>query len=129
QLALHRHARLERGETVFIGGGAGHVGSAAIVIAAQRAGRVITSARKDDASYCKYLGADVVLDYRDRQFDALLREAALDGINVHVETSGQHNLELTTGVLAPRGRIVLMSGMGARPVLPAGALYTNDGSV
>lgn len=128
-LALYRHARLERGETVFIGGGAGHVGSAALVMAAQTSRRVITSARGDDTNYCLSLGAGAVLDYRDDQFDARMHAAAPEGIDVYLETSGHHDLALATSVLAPRGRIVLMSGMQAAPQLPAGALYTNDGSI
>ena len=128
-LALHRHAGVNNGDTVFIGGGAGHVGSAAVVMAAQTSRRVITSARKEDMDYCLSLGADVALDYRDERFDARLHAAAPDGVDVYLETSGHHDLALATAVLAPRGRIVLMSGMQATPQLPAGALYTKDGSI
>src|SRR5699024_6461559 len=105
-LALYRHADLRSGETVFIGGGAGHVGSAAVVMAAQNSRYVITSARRQDTDYCLSLGADTVLDFRDERFDARLHAAAPEGVDVYLETSGHHDLALATSVLAPRGRIV-----------------------
>src|SRR5699024_11658181 len=49
-LALHRYAVVNNGETVFIGGGAGHVGSAAVVMAAQTSRRVITSRSEEHTS-------------------------------------------------------------------------------
>lgn len=45
---------------------------------------------------------------------------------MHVDTSGHHDLDLAVGLMAPRGRIVLLAGMTARPELPVGAVYTHD---
>lgn len=128
-LALHVHAHLAAGECAFIGGGAGHVGAAAIVLAVRTGARVIASASAEDLDYCRALGAEAALDYRGEGFAQQLREAAPDGVDVHLDTSGHHDLALAVGALAPRGRIVLMCGLAARPVLPAGALYTRDGSI
>jgi NADPH:quinone reductase-like Zn-dependent oxidoreductase len=125
-LALETHAGLRAGETVFVGGGAGNVGSAAVVLAIRAGARVVASASAADLDYCRSLGADVALDYRDPDFAQRLRDTAPEGIDVHLETSGHHDLSLATEVLAFRGRIVVMSGMGARPELPVGGLYTRD---
>ncbi|MGH3412349.1 MAG: NADPH:quinone reductase [Marmoricola sp.] len=128
-LALHTHAGLRAGETVFVAGGAGHVGGAATVLAARAGARVVVSAAAADRDHCRSLGAHVVLDYRDPELAARLRNAVPAGVDVHLDTSGHHDLALAVEVLAPRGRIVLMSGMGARSELPVGPLYTRGGRV
>lgn len=128
-LAMTTHAQTQAGETVFIAGGAGHVGSAAVVIAARAGARVITSAAAADHDYCRSLGADVVLDYRDEQLVDKTAAAAPNGIDVHLDTSAHHELDAAINLLAPRGRVILMAGLGERPVFPVGALYTRDARV
>lgn len=128
-LALFTHAGLAAGETVLIAGGAGHVGGAAIVLAARAGARVITSAGAADLPYCRRLGAGTALDYRDPDLAGNLHEAVPDGVDVHLDTSGRPDLEAAVDVLAGRGRIVVIAGMNARPELPAGKLYTRDGRV
>jgi NADPH:quinone reductase-like Zn-dependent oxidoreductase len=128
-LALILHGRLAVGETLFVGGGAGHVGSAAIVLGSRAGARVIASARAEDLDHCRGSGAAVALDYRAAGFADALRGAAPDGVDVHLETSGHHDLGLAVDVLADRGRIVVMAGMGARPVFPAGPFYLRDGRI
>lgn len=127
-LALHTHARLRPGETVYIGGGAGNVGAAAIVLATRARARVIASARAEDFDYCRSLGAAVALDYR-ADLAARLREAVPNGVDIHLDTSGHLDLDSAVDLLAARGRIILMAGMSARPALPVGPLYTRDGSI
>ncbi|MBV9922802.1 MAG: NADPH:quinone reductase [Pseudonocardia sp.] len=128
-LALVVHGRLAAGETLFVGGGAGHVGSAAIALGSRAGARVIASARAEDLDHCRSSGAAVALDYRGAGFADALRDAAPDGVDVHLETSGQHGLALAVDVLADRGRIVVMAGMAARPVFPAGPFYLRDGRI
>lgn len=128
-LAVDRHGALERGETVYVAGGAGQVGSAAIVVAAARGARVLASAAAADAGYCRGLGAWTVLDYRDGELAARLREAAPGGIDVQIDTSGHNDLETAVELAAPRGRIVVLSGPASAPVLPVGKLYMRDASV
>jgi len=128
QLALFTHGRLRAGETVYVAGGAGHVGGAAIVLAARAGARVLASAGAADREYCRQLGADRVLDYRDPELGRQLRTAAPDGVDVHLNTSGKHDLALAVNVLARRGRIVLMAGISATPEFPVGNLYTRGGS-
>lgn len=133
-LALHRHGRLQPGETVFVGGAAGGVGSAAVVQAVRAGAKVIASAAKDDAGHVLAMGASAALDYRSPAFADELR-AAVDevsgghGLDLHLETSGRHQLELVVGLLAPRGRIIAMSGLDASNSVPLGKLYTRDGSI
>lgn len=127
QLALHTHAGLTAGETVFITGGAGHVGAAATVIAVRAGARVVVSASARDLDHCRSLGAQTALDYRDGDFSEKLHEALPDGADVQLDTSGTQDMVLATDVMAERGRILLMSGMQARPRLPVGPVYLKGG--
>ncbi len=127
-LALHTHAKLRAGECVFVGGGAGQVGSALIVQAVRAGARALASAAPKDAQYCRDLGAEIALDYRSTNLGAELAAAAGAGIDVYIETSGHHDLALAVDNLALRGRIVLLSA-GNEPTVPIGKLYTRDGSI
>lgn len=128
-LGLYRHGWLDESCTVFIGGGAGHVGAAAITMAARAGAHVITTCAAEDQEYCRSLGAQLAFDYRDEGAQAAIERAAGAGIDIYMDTSGHLDLEHATGVLAQGGRIVLMAGMHACAVLPVGSLYTKDGSI
>ncbi len=133
-LALHTHAELQEGEVVFIGGAGGGVGQGALIQAIRAGAVVIASCRASDVDHCLGQGASVALDYHSPTFGQQLR-AAMErvsggrGIDVHVETSGRHQLELAVDVLAQRGRIVVLSGVAATNPLPVGKLYMRDGSI
>lgn len=125
-LGLFRHARLGSDETVFVGGGAGNVGAAAIRLGAVAGARVLASAREEDFGRCRDAGAAVVVDYRDPEAVERIRSAAPGGVDVHWDTSGHHDLDAAARLVARRGRIVLSAGTNARPELPVGPLYTAD---
>jgi NADPH:quinone reductase-like Zn-dependent oxidoreductase len=120
-LALFRHARLQAGETVYVAGGGGNVGSALIELAAGAGTRVVASASAGDLDFCRDKGAAVAIDYRAPE--------QVDPVDVHIDTSGHHDLDAAVGMLAFGGRLVLMAGLRERPALPVGALYTRDASI
>ena len=128
-LALFRHGALRAGRTVLVAGGAGNVGAALVDLAAEAGARVVATASVADLDYCLALGAHEALDYRDPDLAGLIRRAAPDGVDLYLDTSGRNDLETAVDLLAYRGRIVLLAGATARPVLPAGALYMKDGSI
>lgn len=128
-LALYTHAGLRAVETVFVAGGAGHVGSALTVMAARSGARVLVSARADDDEWCRSSGAAEVLDYTAPDLAGRLRSAAPDGIDVLVDTSGRLDLATTLNLLATRGRIVVMAGMDRQLECRAGDLYPRDRSL
>jgi NADPH:quinone reductase-like Zn-dependent oxidoreductase len=129
ELALRVHGGLQAGETVLVGGGAGNVGSAAVRLAAMAGARVLATCRPDDVAHCLEDGAGAALDYRDPALGERLRELVPDGIDLQVDTSGRIDLELAIGAMAVRGRLVLLAGARARPVLPVWSLYTRDGRI
>lgn len=128
-LALFVHARLRAGETLVVLGGAGNVGATLLTLAADAEARVVTTCSADDAPYCTGLGAALVIDYRSPDLAAQLREACPVGADVVIDTAGHNDLTAAVDLLATRGRIVLLAGGDARPVLPVGPLYFKDGSV
>ncbi|MFJ4336276.1 MULTISPECIES: NADPH:quinone reductase [unclassified Streptomyces] len=129
-LALLRHGRLRAGETVYVGGGAGNVGGAAVALAARAGARVIATARAEDAEAVRGLGAAEVLDHRAPDLGARMRRAAPDGYDVHLDTSGHGVLAEAVDSLARGGRLVAMAGLGTGPsALPMGRLYTKDASI
>ncbi|MFC5723598.1 NADPH:quinone reductase [Streptomyces gamaensis] len=128
-LALFTHGRLRPGETVFVGGGAGNVGSALVVLARWAGARVVASAHRRDAAYVRSLGAAEVLDYEDPQLAKHIAAAAPCGVDVHIETHGGNDVPTAVELLAPRGRIVLLAGVEDLPLLPVGPLFRKDGTV
>src|SRR5580693_6658539 len=71
---LFTHGHLEKGQTILIHGGAGAVGAYAVQLASHAGATVIATASGDDEAYVKSLGASRVIDYREAQFEKVLRE-------------------------------------------------------
>lgn len=129
-LGLVRHARLQAGETLFISGGAGGVGSSVVQIARAIGARVITSAGSEaKAAICRELGAAHVIHHHTEDLIAAVKRLAPDGVNVWWETRREPDFEKTIPLLARRGRFVLMAGREARPPFPVGPFYTRDCSL
>jgi len=68
------HGHLEKGQTILIHGGAGAVGAYAVQLASQAGATVIATARGDDEAYLNSIGASRVIDYREAQFEKVLRD-------------------------------------------------------
>jgi NADPH:quinone reductase-like Zn-dependent oxidoreductase len=68
------HGHLEKGQTILIHGGAGAVGAYAVQLASHAGATVIATASGDDEAYLHSLGASRVIDYRQAQFEKVLRE-------------------------------------------------------
>ena len=125
-LAWFVHGGLRPGEVVYIGGGAGNVGSTAIAMARRFGARVITSARPADHDRCQKNGADIVIDYHDSDLAKSLRAVAPSGVDIFWDTSGHHDLGLAVETVAPGGRILLSAAISDQSVLPVRALYTRN---
>jgi len=106
---LFRIANLQPGETVFISGGAGAVGSIACQLAKVHGCRVIASAGSPDKiAYLRdELHVDYAFDYRDGDPLAHLKQGAPDGIHVYFDNTGGPQLEAALYSLLPHGRIAL----------------------
>src|SRR5438132_3177377 len=71
---IFTHSHLEKGQTILIHGGAGAVGAYAVQLASHAGATVIATASGDDEAYLNSLGASRVIDYREEQFETVLRE-------------------------------------------------------
>src|SRR5438309_5683467 len=71
---LFTHGHLEKGQTILIHGGAGGVGAYAVQLASYTGATVIATASGDDEAYLNSIGASRVIDYREAQFEKVLRE-------------------------------------------------------
>lgn len=126
-LGLVREARARAGQTLFLEGGGGAVGSAVLQMAGAAGLRVVTSAAADDHDWCTELGAGAVLDYRRPDLYEAARRACPDGVDIWWDASGHNHFARCLPLLNHRARIVLMSGLqGAHAELPVGQLYTRD---
>jgi NADPH-dependent curcumin reductase CurA len=97
----------EAGETVFVSGGAGAVGSAAGQMAKIAGCRVIGSAGSPEKlEWLEELGFDTAFDYRKEPVRTALAREAPDGIDVYFDNVGGDHLEAAIGSLRIRGRIV-----------------------
>jgi len=71
---IFTHGHLEKGQTILIHGGAGAVGAYAVQLASHAGASVIATASGDDEAYIKSIGAGRVINYREAQFEKVLRE-------------------------------------------------------
>lgn len=130
QLGLVRNANLKSGEVLFVNGGSGGVGSCVVQMAKILGARVITTAGSDEkVQVCRQLGADLALNYKTQDVDAAIKDFAPEGVDVWWETLREPDFERSIGLLAMRGRMVVMAGRDARPVFPVGPFYVKDCSL
>ena len=129
-LGLVRDAKLERGETLFVNGGSGGVGSMVVQMAKALGARVVTTAGSDEkVERCRALGADCAINYKTQDALAETKRFAPDGVNVYWETLREPDFEKTVAMLAERGRMILMAGRDARPSFPVGPFYVKGCSL
>jgi NADPH:quinone reductase-like Zn-dependent oxidoreductase len=96
------HGHLEKGQSILIHGGGGAVGGYAVQFASHAGATVIATARGDDAAYLNSIGASRVIDYRDRQFEKVLR----DKVDVVFDLIGGDTRERSFLVLKEGGHFV-----------------------
>ena len=128
-LGLHLNAGLKADEVVFVNGGTGGVGSAVVQLAKAAGAKVITTVGSaENQALSRSWGADLVVNYRDADMDAQIQAFTKEhgGIHVWFETQREPTFDRTVGLMAPRGRVILMAGRAARPEFPVGPFYVKD---
>ena len=112
-VGLTRFAEIKEGDTVFVSGAAGAVGSQVGQIAKlQGAARVIGSAGSDEKVKLlqEEYGFDAAFNYKNGSVAEQLAQAAPGGIDVFFDNVGGEHLEAAIGALKLHARIIL-SGM------------------
>jgi len=124
-LGLFREAQLKMGENVFVGGGAGGVGSCVTQMAHAIGARVLATAGSDKkVQLCRQLGATVAVNYKSDDLDAAIDK--FGAIDVWFDTKREQNFDQVIKHMALRGRIIVMAGVDARPKFPVGPFYAKD---
>jgi NADPH-dependent curcumin reductase CurA len=109
-------AAMKEGDTVFVSGAAGAVGSLVGQIARQKgAARVVGSAGSAEkvAYLTGKLGFDAAFNYKDGRVRDLLREAAPDGVDVYFDNVGGDHLTAAISALHLHGRVALCGAIDA----------------
>ncbi len=104
---LFDRAGLTSGETILIHGGSSGIGSTAIQLARAFGAKVITTAGSEEkVAFCRSLGADLVINYREQDFEEEALKFATAGVNVVLDMVGGDYLPKNINCLAPDGRHV-----------------------
>src|SRR5690606_23505743 len=100
-LGLVSHAGLKAGETIFVHGGSGGVGSTVVQMAKAIGARVATTAGSDaKVELARQAGADACWNYKTEDVDARLKEFAPQGVDVWWETLREPDFDRTVSHLA-----------------------------
>jgi NADPH:quinone reductase len=129
-LGLFRDARLKSGETIFVNGGSGGVGSMVVQMAKIAGAKILaTAGSAEKVAALKKLGVEIPLNYKTDDLAAAVKSTAPNGVNVYWETVREPDFEKIVPLLAERGRIVLMAGRDAKPPFPVGPFYVKGCSL
>jgi NADPH-dependent curcumin reductase CurA len=107
------------GETVFVSGAAGAVGSVVAQIAKIKGCRVVGSAGTDEkVAALEAVGVDAAFNYRRVSPADGVRSASPDGIDLYFDNVGGEHLQAALDHLRPHGRVVCCGSVSA---------YNDDG--
>jgi putative PIG3 family NAD(P)H quinone oxidoreductase len=108
--------RLQPGESLLVHGGTSGIGTMAIQLAHQRGARVFaTAGTPRKVGFCRELGADVAINYRDEAFDErVLAETGDAGVDVVLDNMGAVYLPRNMRSLAVGGRLIVLGLQGGR---------------
>ena len=130
--ALIDRAELKKGETVFILGAAGGVGTAAIQIAKAVGARVIAAASSDEkCELCLKLGADEIINYSEGNFREKLKQLTNGkGPDVIYDPVGGDFSEPSLRSIAWRGRYLVVGfAAGSIPSIPLNLALLKGASI
>lgn len=124
-LGLFRNVNLKAGETIFVNGGTGGVGSMVVQMAKAIGAKVITTVGSNaKEELCRSWGADKVINYKTNDILKEVKDyTSNQGVNVWFETQKEPDFFKIVDLMAPRGRIIIMAGRTAQPLFPVGPFY------
>ena len=106
---LFERGRLAAGETALIQGGTSGIGVAAIQLARAFGARVLATAGSDEkCAVCRRLGAEVAVNYRKEDFQAVARER-FGGVDVILDIVAGDYIAKEVDLLKREGRLVFVA--------------------
>nr|WP_229053109.1 NAD(P)H-quinone oxidoreductase [Aeromicrobium sp. Leaf350] len=124
------HAGLREAETLLVHGGGSGIGTTAIQMAVAHGARVaVTVGSAEKADFCRDLGAEITINYREQDFVEVLKDGDARP-DVILDNMGAKYLDANVRALATGGRLVVI-GMqgGVKAELNLGLLLTKRASV
>ncbi|OBH41347.1 NAD(P)H-quinone oxidoreductase [Mycobacterium mantenii] len=104
-------AHLGKGQLLLMHGGASGIGTHAIQIARALGARVaVTAGSAEKLEFCRELGAEITINYRDEDFVQRLQEAG--GADVIFDIMGASYLDRNIDALATDGQLVIIGMQG-----------------
>jgi len=105
---LKSRGHMQSGDTVLVQAGASGVGTVLIQLAKAWGAKVIaTASTQDKLDLCKSLGADVVINYTEADFEEVVKdESGGDGVKLVAECVGGEVLEKSVRCLSAYGTLV-----------------------
>jgi putative PIG3 family NAD(P)H quinone oxidoreductase len=114
-MAFGPHAgRLQPGERLLVHGGTSGIGTMAIQVAHAHGATVFaTAGTPRKVAYCRELGADVAVNYREELFDQrVTAETGGHGVDVILDNMGAAYLGRNLAALAVGGRLIVLGLQG-----------------
>lgn len=107
-------AKLQPGESFLVHGGSSGIGSTAIQLAKQFGARVFTTAGSEEkCEFCRSLGADLAINYREQDFvQAIDKATDSKGVDVILDMVGGDYIQRNIQAAAMDGRIVSIAFLG-----------------
>ena len=104
-------AKLKAGETILIHGGSSGIGTTAIQLAKANGASVITTAGTDEkCDFCKGLGADHAINYKNSDWESLVGELTDGkGVDVVLDMVAGPYMQKNINVLGRDGRYVIIA--------------------
>jgi NADPH:quinone reductase len=129
---LVERAELKSGDALLVHAAAGGVGSAVVQLGKALGATVIaTAGGPDKVGFCRELGADIAIDYRDGGFAEAVVEATMGaGVDVAFDTVGGSVTTETFRCMGMNGRLLLVGyaediGNDGALLSPQAAIYGN----
>lgn len=109
-------ANLQPGEVFLVHGGSSGIGTMAIQLAKAAGATVaVTAGTEEKLAFCRELGADIAINYREQDFVEEVRGATDGhGADVILDVMGAKYLPRNVDLLATNGRLVVIGLMGGR---------------
>jgi putative PIG3 family NAD(P)H quinone oxidoreductase len=115
---LFQMGALRQGETVLIHGGSSGIGTTALQLGREFGAHVfVTVGGEAKVEACIGLGAELAINYRERQFETVIAERTEGrGVDVILDIIGAKYFERNIASLAKDGRLVIVGTLGGNLV-------------
>jgi putative PIG3 family NAD(P)H quinone oxidoreductase len=126
------NAQLHTGETLLVHGGSSGIGTTAVQLGRLAGARVaVTAGSPAKLEACRQLGADILIDYHEQDFPAVMLEATDGhGADVILDIVGGAYAARNITALATDGRIMVIADQGGENAnFPMGRLMMKRGRI